>query len=53
MLFIYINYINNLGQNVNDTQLHFYADETIIYCFAKTVNDALYKLQSAFMQCHF
>ena len=30
-------YINYLGKNVSDANMHFYADDTIIYCFGSTL----------------
>ncbi|XP_013857613.1 RNA-directed DNA polymerase from mobile element jockey, partial [Austrofundulus limnaeus] len=45
---LFIMYINDLGQNVPDANMHFYADDTIIYCFGLTVAKAIESLQRAF-----
>ncbi len=41
-------YINNIDQNVNKTNVHYYADDTVIYSSASTPNLALSQLQLAF-----
>lgn len=41
-------YINNVGRNVPNAFFHFYADDTIIYCCAATLQKALDELQTAF-----
>jgi ribonuclease P/MRP protein subunit RPP40 len=33
---LFIMYINELGHNVSDANMHFYADDTIIYCFGSS-----------------
>ncbi len=44
----YLLYINNIDQNVNNTNFHYYADDTVIYNSASTPNLALSQLQLAF-----
>ena len=34
-------YINNLGHNVSDANLHFYADDTVIYCCEYIVKETI------------
>ena len=34
-------YMNNMGQNVLNANLHFYADDTVIYCSASTLVQAI------------
>ena len=41
-------YINELGKNVENAHFHFYADDTVIYCFRGTVLKAVDHLQAAF-----
>lgn len=41
-------YINNLGQNVSDANFHFYADDTVIYCCAVSLEKAIENLINAF-----
>uniref|UniRef100_A0A3B4Z3D2 Reverse transcriptase domain-containing protein n=1 Tax=Stegastes partitus TaxID=144197 RepID=A0A3B4Z3D2_9TELE len=41
-------YVNNLGHNIPHTQLHFYADDTVIYCRGATLAQSLKYLQAAF-----
>ena len=41
-------YINCLDCKAPNTNFHFYADDTVIYCSASTPNQALCKLQIAF-----
>lgn len=41
-------YVNNVGQELIDTKYHFYADDMVIYSFAKTLNDSVSILQNAF-----
>ena len=45
---LFIMYINELGKNVLDANLHFYADDTIIYCFGSTHAKGVESLQIAF-----
>ncbi len=42
-------YINNLGDNLSDACIHLYADDTIIYCFASSIDSCISKLQEAFV----
>ena len=41
-------YINNMALSLDGCQAHFYADDTILYCIADTVQLAVEKLQLAF-----
>ncbi len=41
-------YINNIDQNLNNTNFHYYADDIVIYSSASTPNLALSQLQLAF-----
>lgn len=41
-------YINNLGKNMVDADCHFYADDTVVYCFALSLVHAIERLQIAF-----
>ena len=41
-------YINNIVSRLKDCQSHLYADDTIIYCTADSVHQALRNLQQAF-----
>jgi hypothetical protein len=41
-------YINYLDKNVQNAQLHFYADDTVIYCCASSLAKASQNLQTAF-----
>ncbi len=41
-------YINSLDYNIQDANFHFYADDSVIYCSASSVQQAIFKLQSAF-----
>lgn len=41
-------YINNLGAGLSPTKVHLYADDTILYTFASSVQEAVNYLQSAF-----
>uniref|UniRef100_A0A8C1QAV6 Reverse transcriptase domain-containing protein n=1 Tax=Cyprinus carpio TaxID=7962 RepID=A0A8C1QAV6_CYPCA len=41
-------YINNLCNNTNNTNYHFYADDTVLYCSGSTLGQAITNLQSAF-----
>lgn len=43
-------YINNIGQNVLNANLHFYADDTVIYCSTSSLVQALEYLQIAFIE---
>lgn len=43
-------YINNMGQKVLNANLHFYADDTVIYCSAPTLVQAIEHLQKAFIE---
>uniref|UniRef100_A0A3P9K1B3 Reverse transcriptase domain-containing protein n=1 Tax=Oryzias latipes TaxID=8090 RepID=A0A3P9K1B3_ORYLA len=45
---LFIIYINNLGLNVPDANMHFYADDTVIYCCESTLDQAIESLQKAF-----
>lgn len=45
---LFIMYINELGHNVSDANMHFYADDTIIYCFGSSPAKAVESLQKAF-----
>jgi len=45
---LFILYINILDRNVSNANFHFYADDTVIYCSAATLNQALCQLQLAF-----
>ena len=40
--------MNNLDKNVQNAQLHFYADGTVIYCCASSLTKAFQNLQTAF-----
>lgn len=46
---LFLLYINDLGQNVSDTNLHFYADDTVIYCYGSSLTQAIETLQKAFV----
>uniref|UniRef100_A0A8C7PVH2 Reverse transcriptase domain-containing protein n=1 Tax=Oncorhynchus mykiss TaxID=8022 RepID=A0A8C7PVH2_ONCMY len=41
-------YINDLDKNVQHPQLHFYVDDTVIYCCASSLTEAFQNLQTAF-----
>lgn len=41
-------YINNLSENVINAKMHLYADDTIIYCSAKSPAETILRLQKAF-----
>jgi len=41
-------YINSLDYDIQDTNFHFYADDTVMYCGAPSKRQALVKLQVAF-----
>lgn len=41
-------YINELGQDMSDANMHFFADDTIIYCFGLNPAKAVESLQKAF-----
>lgn len=41
-------YINNLVDNLSDADIHLYADDTIIYCSAPSMERCISKLQVAF-----
>uniref|UniRef100_A0A8C6KGR8 Reverse transcriptase domain-containing protein n=1 Tax=Nothobranchius furzeri TaxID=105023 RepID=A0A8C6KGR8_NOTFU len=45
---LFILYINDLGQNIKDANIHFYADDTIIYCFGTSLSQVVESLQKAF-----
>uniref|UniRef100_A0A3B3HCE9 Reverse transcriptase domain-containing protein n=1 Tax=Oryzias latipes TaxID=8090 RepID=A0A3B3HCE9_ORYLA len=45
---LFVMYINNIDQNVSHTNMHFYADDTIIYCFDPSPTTAVKYLQKAF-----
>uniref|UniRef100_A0A3B3HBJ0 ribonuclease H n=1 Tax=Oryzias latipes TaxID=8090 RepID=A0A3B3HBJ0_ORYLA len=45
---LFILYINELGQDLQDANIHLYADDTIIYCFGRTPAKAVESLQKAF-----
>ncbi|KAL2086388.1 hypothetical protein ACEWY4_017447 [Coilia grayii] len=45
---LFIMYINDVGQNVSDANMHFYADDTIIYGFGSSPTDTVELLQKAF-----
>jgi len=40
-------YINNLSENVINAKVHLYADDTIIYCSAKSTAKTILNLQKA------
>ena len=42
-------YINNINLSVKHFNLHLYADDTVAYAIAPTVDQALSELQSAFV----
>uniref|UniRef100_A0A8C5N2E5 Reverse transcriptase domain-containing protein n=1 Tax=Gouania willdenowi TaxID=441366 RepID=A0A8C5N2E5_GOUWI len=46
---LFILYINNVEENVSDANMHFYADDTIIYCFGSSLEQAVNSLQKAFV----
>lgn len=41
-------YVNNVGQDLVDTNYHFYADDMVIYSLAKTLSACVSTLQNAF-----
>ena len=41
-------YINSLGENVDEATLHFYADDTVMYCAGPSIKEAVVKLQAVF-----
>ncbi|KAI4830607.1 hypothetical protein KUCAC02_002226 [Chaenocephalus aceratus] len=41
-------YINSVGDNVDEATLHFYADDTVMYCAGPTIQEAVVKLQAVF-----
>ena len=41
-------YIKNVDKNVQNAQLHFYADDTVIYCCTSSLTKAFQNLQTAF-----
>ena len=41
-------YVNNIGLSVRNCNLHLYADDTIVYYVAPSVDKYLSELQSAF-----
>lgn len=44
-------YVNNSGLSVGNCNLHLYADDTVVYSVAPSVDKALSELQSAFLLC--
>ena len=46
--FLFTIYIHNFDKNVQNEQLHFYADDTVIYCGASSLSKAFQNLQTAF-----
>jgi hypothetical protein len=42
-------YINKIDFSVKNVNLHLYADDTVVYAIAPTVDQALSDLQSAFI----
>ena len=45
---LFVIYVNTLGRNIPNAKLHFYADDTVIYCSGSTLAEALGNLQIAF-----
>ncbi len=45
---LFIIYVNDLCENINDANCHFYADDTIIYTSSSSLEAAINKLQAAF-----
>ncbi len=45
---LFIIYINSLDYDIQDANFHFYANFSVMYYSASSVQQALYKLQSAF-----
>ena len=41
-------YINDLHKKVQNAQLHFYADDTVIYCCSSSLTKAFQNMQTAF-----
>lgn len=41
-------HINDLDKNVQNARLHFYADDTVIYCCASSLTKSFQNLQTAF-----
>ena len=41
-------YADVLGRNIPNANFHFYADDTVLYCFGSTLNQAFDCLQTAF-----
>ena len=39
-------YINNLDKNVQNAQLHFYGDETVIYCCPSSLTKAFQNMRN-------
>ena len=38
-------YINDIASSLNNCQVHFYADDTVLYCVSKSVTQAMDNLQ--------
>ena len=41
-------YINDIASSLNNCQVHFYADDTVLYCVSKSVTQAMDNLQQSF-----
>ncbi len=41
-------YINSLDYDIQDANFHLYSDDSVMYCSASSIQQAVYKLQSAF-----
>ncbi len=46
-------YINDMGQEINTAKIHLYADDTIIYTVAQSMNHAIELLQDSFRSLQF
>uniref|UniRef100_A0A3B3DM95 Reverse transcriptase domain-containing protein n=2 Tax=Oryzias melastigma TaxID=30732 RepID=A0A3B3DM95_ORYME len=46
---LFILYINDVGQSVSEANLHFYADDTVIYCCGSSLLQVIETLQKAFV----
>jgi len=47
-LLLFSLYLNNIGMNISNAALHFYADDTVLYCFGPTPAEVFAYLQNAF-----
>lgn len=46
-------FVNDLGHGINPTKIHLYADDTVIYMVAPSLNQAIELLEDAFQSMQF